>query len=263
MKNTMILVWLFVALAACSNTPVIPSTGSFTTVAGDGVIVHGERYLGDLGPDAPLILLFHQGGSNGRGEYTDIAAWLNGEGFRAIAWDQRSGGNRYGADNRTKAGMPEGTSIEYCDAYPDLQAALDYVTEIGLAERVIVWGSSYSGALVYRLAAENPERACGVIAFSPASGGPMKDCRARLWLDQIRAPMAAFKPRSEMARESSIEQQRLMTAAGVTFDIVENGVHGSSMLLDGRTNHDMSVARQSVVQWLRRTVNADSSCGKF
>ena len=134
----------------------------------------------------------------------------------------------------------------------------DLVTEQGLADEVVVWGSSYSGALVFRLAAENEDRIAGVIAFSPASGGPMVDCRARNWAGHLSVPVAVFRPRPEMERESSLEQRQVLTAAGADFHVVEHGVHGSSMLLDARTGHDMGVARRAVVEWLEETFGAGS-----
>jgi len=126
-----------------------------------------------------------------------------------------------------------------------------FVTSQRLAETVVVWGSSYSAALVFRLAAENPTRVSGVIAFSPASGGPMVDCRARMWLADVVVPTAVFRPASEMERESSVEQRDIFTAAGATFQVVDHGVHGSSMLVDARTEQDMSDARATVIGWLQ------------
>ena len=82
------IVWL----AGCSNTEPLPKTGAITTLTSDGVTVYGELYFGELDDSAPLVLLFHQGRSNGRGEYAEIAAWLNASGYRTIAWDQRAGG---------------------------------------------------------------------------------------------------------------------------------------------------------------------------
>jgi len=246
------------AFAACApagsaDNPAIAAdepVGPFQSVTADGVTIYGEPYFGDLNADAPLILLFHQGGSNGRGEYAELAPWLNGLGYRAIAWDQRSGGETYGSENRTVAGLPVGADPGFCDAAPDLQAALDYVRAKGLAEKVIVWGSSYSAALVFGLAANNPDAVSGVIAFSPASGGPLVDCRARMWVEDIDAPMMTLRPASEMERESSQEQRDILTGAGVTFHVAENGVHGSSMLLDSRTESDMSETRAAVADWL-------------
>ena len=227
---------------------------SVTTVTADGVTLHGETYFGALGPEAPLILLFHQGGSDGRGEYADLVPWLNGAGFRALAWDLRSGGDRFG-ENRTMAAMAADTPTEYCVGHFDLQAALDYVTTNDLAEHVVVWGSSYTGTLVFRLAAENPGAVAAVLAFSPAAGGPLEGCLARDWLDQIDVPMAVFRPQSEMHLESSVEQRAFMEAAGALFHVVDDGVHGSSMLLDARTGQPMAELRGMVVEWLERALS--------
>lgn len=230
----------------------LPASTPITTVTSDSVTIFGEPYFGDLDTSAPLILLFHQGGSNGRGEYADIARWLNREGYRAIAWDQRSGGETYGETNRTVAHLAEGTPAAYCNAYYDLQAALDYVVAEGLADKVISWGSSYSAALVFRLAKENTDSVLGVVSFSPASGGPLADCRARMWIDDVEAPSIVFRPASEMEMESSIEQRDILTTAGADFHVINNGVHGSSMLLDTRAEHDMSEARNAVLNFLSR-----------
>lgn len=234
----------------CAQPPQTVMTEAMTTTTSDQVTIYGEPYFGDLDASAPLILLFHQGGSNGRGEYADLAPWLNRAGFRAIAWDLRAGGDRLGGSNRTVENLAEGTPTDYCSAYPDLQAALEHVTARGLSEKVVVWGSSYTGSLVFRLAAEHPDKISGVIAFSPASGGPMVDCRARLWVDEVTVPVLVFRPASEMTYEPSVEQRDVLTAAGVEFRVVENGVHGSSMLVDDRTEHDMGDTRAAVLRWL-------------
>jgi alpha-beta hydrolase superfamily lysophospholipase len=243
-------------VAACTFPLKAQRATSFTTVTADGVTIHGEPYFGTLDATTPLVLLFHQGGSNGRGEYNDIALWLNEAGFRAIAWDQRSGGDLYGETNRTVEGLAADADPGFREAHPDLQAALDYVTSHGIAERVVAWGSSYSGALVFRLAAENQSRVSGVIAFSPASGGPMIDCRARSWIEALAVPVLVLRPQSEMERSSSIEQREILMDSGAQFHIVENGIHGSSMLLDARTGHDMRGARQTVAEWLGARVSA-------
>ena len=219
--------------------------------AADGVTVHGERYFGNLAADAPLILLFHQGGGDGRGEYAPLATWLNAEGFRAIAWDQRRGGSRFSMSNRTVAGLSEGAEYSYCDAYPDLEAALDYVLEHRLADRVVAWGSSYSATLVMRLAAENPGTVSGVLSFSPASGDAMEGCQPEPWAGDVQVPMFALRPASEMELAGPIQQRDRLEGIGVRFHVVEHGVHGSSMLVDERTGVDMSADRALVLDWLR------------
>ena len=57
-------------LSACAHMPNKPAPSVeippvITTLTQDNITVYGENYLGDLDASAPLILLFHQGGSNG------------------------------------------------------------------------------------------------------------------------------------------------------------------------------------------------------
>ena len=58
--------------------------------------------------------------------------------------------------------------MEYCDVYPDLEAALAFALEEAGVSQVIIWGSSYSASLVYRLAAEHPNEVSALVAASPA-----------------------------------------------------------------------------------------------
>ena len=96
-------VWLFaclvtpltVAAAAAANGD--PTPVSF--VASDKVTIFAD-YYGGPDPGRPLILLFHQAGSN-RTEYAPIAPMLTSLGFDALAIDQRSGGSLWGHANET------------------------------------------------------------------------------------------------------------------------------------------------------------------
>lgn len=242
---------ILAVLAASMAAPAFSQTSSTVTAqTSDGVTLYGERYFGDLAADAPLILLFHQAGSNGRGEYGPLADWLNQNGYRAIAWDQRSGGKQFGSHNRTVDAISEDVPNGYCDAYADLQAALAHTLSNELAKEVIIWGSSYSAALVFRLAADNPDTVSALVAASPATGGPMAECRARQWVKMIDAPILTLRPGTEMSRESSREQRQKFEPLGVDFLVIADGVHGSSMLVDERTETAMQDARDQVMHWL-------------
>ncbi len=242
------------AAPPASTAPIVQTPDAVITVqTSDGVTIYGQPYFTGLSADAPLVLLFHQAGSNGRGEYGEIAVWLNQNGYRVIAWDQRSGGDHFGKTNRTVDAIAPDVPVEYCDAYPDLEAALAYISTASLADKAVVWGSSYSAALVFRLAKDHPDAVSGVIAFSPGTGGPMAQCRARMWLDGVTAPVFALRPASEMARSASVEQRETLITAGAEFLVVKDGVHGSSMLVDERTENDMSAVRAAVLEWLART----------
>jgi hypothetical protein len=237
-------------VAGCAVSPLSVPTTTITTQTSDGITIFGETYFGELEATAPLILLFHQGGSNGRSEYAPLVEQINNSGYRAIAWDQRSGGATFGWGNRTVQNLPEQVDTGFCDAQLDLQAALNFVVENEVADSVIIWGSSYSAALVFELASNNLDHVSGVIAFSPASGGPLEACRARKWAASIDKPMLVLRPSSEMERPSSVEQERILSAMGAEFLVIENGVHGSSMLVDERTNAPMEDAREQVFSWL-------------
>lgn len=247
-------------ILALAGLPGLAAAGprQVEVTTNDGLTVYGTLHTDGLTETAPLIHLFHQGGSNGRAEYGPIIPWLNESGYRAIAWDQRSGGETYGGENRTKAelsGQPDG----YCDAYADLEAALLDTAEIAGEAPVLVWGSSYSGALVFQLAAKHPGKVEGVIAFSPASGGPLAECKAALFLDGLQDPAFALRPASEMERESSVVQRDLFGEHGISFRVIENGIHGSSALVDERTGHDMSADRKAVLDWLAEIAPAGES----
>ena len=241
------LVTIFCA-AGCATAET-----TISTAAADGAMVYGETYYGELGSDAPMIALFHLAGGDGRGEYEPLSSWLNEIGYRAIAWDQRSGGARFGSDNRTASAYAEDPG--YCAAYQDLAAALGYSIEAANGAPVIVWGSSYSAALVFRLAADYPSEVAAVISASPASGPPMTGCDLESVIGSVSAPVLVLRPQREY--EATKEQADFLMAAGVDFRIVENGVHGSSMLSDARTQQDMAAERAFVASWLQSKLNGE------
>lgn len=243
------------ALAAavfCIASTAVAET--VTTQAADGATVYGEVYSGGLPETAPMVALFHQAGANGRGEYKEIAEWLNGLGYRAIAWDQRSGGGRFGAENRTaaEANGPDG----YCDAYPDIEAGLDYASRAAGEAPLVIWGSSYSASLVWRAAADHAEAVDAVVGFSTATGGRLNRCGARAGLPGVQDPGLAVWPARERRRARGLADA--LEAAGAETLIIEGGVHGSSSLVDGRTGRNMAEARAKVAEWLRATLAAGS-----
>jgi alpha-beta hydrolase superfamily lysophospholipase len=229
-----------VALAGCdaqSTQPIAINTAAaattdnaatqpITLTAADGTRIFGTLYAAPH-PKA-IILLFHQAGS-GKGEYATIAPRLVGMGYSALAIDQRSGGSLFG---RNETAAAYGREASYLDAKADLQAALDWATPQG--KPVILWGSSYSSALVFLVAAENPGKVAAVMAFSPGEylGQPtlVRDAAAKL-----RVPV--FVTSAKNADE--INAARDILAAVPGDDKVQAipqiaGVHGSSTLIAAR-----------------------------
>jgi dienelactone hydrolase len=154
----------FLLAAALAMAPAYTHAADVVSfAANDSVQVFADYY--SAGSKAkPLILLFHQAGSN-RGEYATIGPMLATLGFNALAIDQRSGGNAWGRTNETVKRL--GRSTGYDEALPDLEAALQWAKSSDQTGPIIVWGSSYSAALVFLLAASHRREVKAILAFSP------------------------------------------------------------------------------------------------
>ena len=197
-----------------------------TLTADDGVKVHGEFWPA-ANAKAPLILAFHQAGSS-RAEYAPLAPRLNQAGFSVLAIDQRSGGDEFGGSNQTVAAL--GRSTAYAAALPDLEAALAWGRAKAQGAPVLVWGSSYSAALVFLLAAAHPGDVQAVLAFSPGeylgtSGAVRKAAQS------VRVPV--FITQSSDKDEISASRTILAAIPGTSktlFVAAKNGVHGSATL---------------------------------
>lgn len=205
--------------------------------ARDGITIYADIYQSPKGRSAPLIMLFHQGGGDARGEYAPIVPKLAERGYNLIAVDLRTGGRVFGGENRTVAGL-SGKEFSYCDAYPDLEATLDFVKAEGFTGKRIAWGSSFSAALAFRLAAERGRDLAGLLAFSPASGEAMEGCRPETLAERIKIPALALRPATEMQRETSQNQFAVFKKNGIRTYVAANGVHGSSMLVESRIEGD-------------------------
>lgn len=221
--------------------------------ADDGTLLFSDLFLSDSGKHAPVIMLFHQGGGDARGEYRNIMPRLAKLGYNLIAVDLRKGGNRFGSDNRTVTALGN-RQTSYCEAYSDLKATLGYLRDEGFIGKRIAWGSSFSAALVTRLAAEYPDVLSGALAFSPASGGPMKGCRPGEYLSAVKIPLLALRPASEMQRESVKAQLALFEKSGHRTFVARNGVHGSSMLDESRVEGGVEENWKEVIAFLRETL---------
>lgn len=214
----------------------------------DGTIVTGYWQEARVNNASSTIILFHMGGASARGEYAEIAPILNAEGFNTFAVDLRGGGDRLGVPNQTMQRLGD-VDISYCDVYPDLAASLEWVKSKKLGP-IIVWGSSYSATLGIQLAAKSGKDVTAALAFSPASGGPMAACKPDEFLDKISVPLLTFRPSIEMEYGSVIEQAKVFKAKGLPYIEIQDGVHGSRMLLETVTGVDMRDAWQQVLMFV-------------
>ncbi len=222
----------------------------------DSIEIFGDLYVFD--ENAPFILLFHQGGSNARAEYgSEIIPTLKEYGYNILAIDQRQGGQIYGSYNRTLEQFSL-ESFSYCDAYPDLEAALNYLVNQELIQsKLIVWGSSYSGTLAIQLAAKNQDKISGVLAFSPASGGPMEACLPNEFFDQVSMPLLVLRPTAEVEFESVQTQTEFIESAGHQIFIANPGVHGSSMLVSSRVGAETNENWDAVLNFINLVINEE------
>ena len=207
----------------------------------------------DKGKD--VILLFHQGGSNARGEYRTIIPELLKTNVNILAIDQRVGGQIYGNYNRTIANIPSNSfnnNYGYCDAYNNLEGALDFIIEKGFIGKKIIWGSSYSASLVMKLAGERPKDISGVLSFSPAAGKVMEGCNPEDFMESVTMPMLILKPPNEMESDRSKAQFELAKQYNHQTYAAEFGVHGSSMLVESRVGNDVSKNWEVVLNFIKQ-----------
>ena len=229
------------ALVALS-VPAVAAPAPVLLKAADGVAVHGAYYRAEQ-PKA-LILLFHQAGSS-KDEYASIAPHLVEAGYSAMAIDQRSGGSMFGP-NQTAAGLSR--RADYLEARQDLEAAVHW----GEAQKlpVILWGSSYSAALVFLVAADHPELKA-VLAFSPGEYLDHKDM-VKQAAAKVRMPVyvtSASDP-EEIAPAKAI---LAASPAAVKVQVVPRvGVHASSTLIPVRNPKGAAANWPPVLAFLRR-----------
>ncbi|MEO0526502.1 MAG: alpha/beta fold hydrolase [Bacteroidota bacterium] len=114
-----------------------------------------------------VILLFHQAGWS-RGEYKEIAPKLTKMGYSCLAVDLRSGGKVNGLVNQThQKAKSQGKSTRYVDALQDIEASIAYVKLTYAPKKTILWGSSYSSALVLKYGGDHPTAVDGILSFAP------------------------------------------------------------------------------------------------
>ncbi|NOX87280.1 MAG: alpha/beta hydrolase [Chlorobi bacterium] len=220
---------LFVSFGQAS-----PQTVTFKST--DGLTVTADLYM-IADREAPFIILFHQAGYS-RGEYREIAPKLNALGFNCMAVDQRSGGEVNGIVNEThKRAEEAGMKTKYADAFPDLEAALSYVKVNFKPKNLIIWGSSYSSALVFVLAAKYPDDVDGILSFSPGNYFKMDGKTIADYAGEVTCPVFITSAKSERESWQSIFDSLKSTDKN-RFLPEEKGYHGSKALWAENKGHN-------------------------
>ena len=154
-----------IALVLFLGITVAQAQKTITYESKDGISITGDLY--EKEGATKFILLFHQARWS-RGEYLEIAPKLNAMGYSCLAVDLRSGKKVNGIINQTnKAAKNKGKDTGFTDAFQDIEASVAYVKKSFNPEKLIVWGSSYSSALVLKYGGDYPDSADAILSFAP------------------------------------------------------------------------------------------------
>lgn len=224
---TSALVLLLLLPAAASATQV-PYAGphAVTLKAADGALVHGWHHPGA----GPLILLFHQAAGSAA-EYDDIGLRLYAMGYSVLAIDARAGGDMFGRPNTTAQAFKD-VGRDWIQALPDLEAALAWSKGQRDGQRVVLWGSSYSAALAFLLAAKHPDRVAAVLAFSPGEYLKTQKGAVARAVVHTKSPIFLMTPSKEAKTVAPILEALKGKRASV--HVLDSAVHGSSALIAKR-----------------------------
>lgn len=228
--------------------PRIAGAAALELRAADGTTVFAESLAAETPPASSTrprgtILLFHMAGSN-LGEYATIAPDLARRGFATLAIDQRSGGAGWGRRNATAAQFRGDPGFRA--ALPDLEAALAWARVQAPAGPIIVWGSSYSAALVFLLAANAGAAVSGLLAFSPDEYLPGVSVRAAA--ARVTCPVFVTSDQGEEAAAASL----LAATRGAPRQQFRptDGAHGNAILRVDRNPRGAAAARAAVFGFL-------------
>ncbi|MCU7496303.1 MAG: alpha/beta hydrolase [Ignavibacteria bacterium] len=195
--------------------------------------ISADLYTASSGKKAPIIILFHQAHSS-RGEYRSIAPRLLRMGFNCLAVDTRAGGkDRWnGVENETtedalKKKMPD----NYDAAYHEMEAALKWVKDNKFTGKIILWGSSFSASLAFRLAEEHSKEISVLLAFSPGEYFEGRPQVVASWAGRLKnIPTFVSCGSGEKSRTKPIYDA--ISGNNKTFYLPEKGEHASSILME-------------------------------
>ena len=237
-----------VLTATFLTLPAYAAAQELTLTASDGVKIHGQVSRAAK-PNAPIILAFHMAGSN-HAEYAPIVSKLNAAGFTVLAIDQRSGGNGFSSRNKTVDGL--GRSTTYDEALKDLEAAHAWGVAEARGAPVLAWGSSYSAALIFVLAAKNPATVAGVLSFSPGEYFGDRNL-VHTAASAVKVPVFV----SQSSGSGEVEAARSIVAVVSTnekthFIPTVAGVHGSSSLREDANPKGAQEYWSAVLSFLKK-----------
>ncbi|MBW6483717.1 MAG: lysophospholipase [Vicingaceae bacterium] len=221
-----------------STTFLVIAQQKITFLAPDSVEITADLYVSNPTENS-FIILFHQAGWS-RGEYLEIAPKLNKLGFNCMAVDQRSGGKINNVINEThQRAEKQKLGTTYIDAEVDINSAIEYVKkQYPKAKKIIIWGSSYSSALVLKIAGDRND-IDAVLSFAPGEyfenlGKPSDYVTQRA--KNIKVPVFITSAKNEKPNWWSIFE--IIPAKNKQYFLPEtDGQHGSRALWEKFPEH--------------------------
>jgi pimeloyl-ACP methyl ester carboxylesterase len=228
---------IFFCLISKVNLLVYGQINEFVTVkfeSPEEIKITADFYVTEDSASAPLILLFHQYRSS-RGEYREIAPVLTYMGFNCLAVDTRCGStDRWNNIQNETSSNSDDLDRNFVAAYPDIVAALNYGIEDIKSDKIILWGSSFSSALIFKLAYENKKNIIGLLSFSPGEYMYEKGIVAD-WASQVK-DIPVFITCGAGETETSKVIYNAVATQNKEFYLPNQGEHGSSILIDDARN---------------------------
>lgn len=241
----------FAALATASCANSAPTSGTVTFKSPDGIAVTADVYAPNP-PESAFIVLCHQAGWS-RGEYKELAPWLNSLGYNCMAIDQRSGGKVNGVDNQTLlAALKAGKDTGYPAAEQDIVAAIKHAKKTYAKGKLVLWGSSYSSSLALVVAAKNPGLVDAVISASPGEyfgEYGLSKSWVREHAGKLAVPALVMGAANERQQEEEIFNA-IADGRKELFVPASGGRHGSSALWQRNAGHE--AYREAVAAFLSR-----------
>ena len=218
----------------------------------DGLKINADYYPANI-KNATLLILLHQSGSS-RGEYTTIASRLQVLGYNCLAvdlrWGRKDPWNHVDNETSRYSGAYEvienyQNTSEYrktkvwplmLESYQDMEAALKWSNTNHPESKIVVWGSSFSAMLQFKLGAEHPEEIDGMVSYSPGEYHETDTLMLSRWTPKINHPIfiGSGKSNEELTMTQAVFNQ-LSSPLNVHYQSTK-GTHGSSILIDDEEN---------------------------
>ena len=238
---------IFLFLMGTSSASAIEPSGDMTLLITEDKNRAYAHFYRAMNNNQKIALLFHQAGSNSM-EYEPVLSAFHLAGFDTLTLDQRSGGTRWGVDNLTVKRL--GASTDYAEAYPDLEAALEYAVKRKY-KKILVVGSSYSASLAIVLASKNPDKIMAVAAFSPGEYFPDKN-----WIktaaEKLEVPLYITSTDNERQRVEEVITRANENDNDVTYYRPLNSVHGISTLRKNENPEGYKTNQDNFSKFLNR-----------